>query len=405
MAENREVKRLLSRLGDAYWPIPAVCVAASAALAFGLVHLDEGLQRGGLRFAFTGGPDSARSLLSTIASSMLTLTALVFSITIVVLQLASSQFSPRALRGFLRDRQNQLALGVFLGTFVYALVALREVRGQDGLVGRFIPGVTITVAFALVLLSVALFVQYIHHIAQSIRAVTIIGRIADETRDTIDRLHPNAGALEPETLPVLPGSLRQVVAEKHGVVASVDIERLVAIAADEGGTVALVPTLGDFVATGMPLLAVAGVEGRDDDLRAAIDLADERDARQDVSFGLRQLVDVAERALSPGINDPSTAVQCVDRLHDLLRRLVTRPYPSQAHRDDAGVVRIVVALPGWDDHVALALDEIRHWGSNSIQIRRRLDALVTDLLQVADETRRQPLLDRLPLWPEPLRPL
>lgn len=381
-------------MSDGYWPIPAACVTVAAGLAFALVRLDEGLQREGVSLAFTGGPESARSLLSTIASSMLTLTALVFSITIVVLQLASSQFSPRALRAFLRDRQNQLALGTFLATFVYALVALREVRGEDGVVDRFVPGVTITIAFALVIVSIGLFVQYIHHIAQAIRVVTIVGRIADEARRTVERLHPAEGSLQREPPP--PGEGRVVASRGHGTVTGVDVDRLVRVATDGDGVVTVVPCVGDFVPTGAPLLRVEGLEDRDDDLRAAIALAAERDSRQDVAFGLRQLVDIAERALSPGVNDPSTAVQCIDQLHDLLRRLVDRPYPPVVHRDDAGVVRAVVRQPDWEDHVGLAFDEIAHWGSDSIQVRRRLAAMADDLLTVARGDRRQPLLSRCP---------
>jgi uncharacterized membrane protein len=395
------VNALWAKLREGYWAIPAACVVVGGALAISLVHLDHGLDREGLTVAFTGGPESARSLLSTIATAMFSLTALVFSITIVVLQLASSQFSPRALRTFLRDRQNQLALGVFLGTFVYALVALRAVRGRDGLVDRFIPGITVTVAFLLVLVAVALFVQYIHHIAQSIRVVTIIDKIAGETRSAIDRVHPDSGPLEPDPPPSVVGA-RQVAAEGPGTVAAADVDRLVRIAAEEGGMVELVPCVGDFVATGMPLFDVVGVDGRDGDLRAAVDLAVERDVRQDVAFGLRQLVDIAERALSPGVNDPSTAVQCLDQVHDLLRRLVARPYPSSTYHDDAGEPRAVVTSPAWSDHVALALDEIRHWGSRSPQVRQRMQAMVDDLIEIAAPERRGPLLARLPLWNEPL---
>jgi uncharacterized membrane protein len=394
--------RIRDRLSDAYWPIPALCALVAAGLSLALVRLDEELQREGLSFAFTGGPDSARALLSTIATSMLSLTALVFSITIVVLQLASTQFSPRALRTFLRDRQNQFALGMFLATFVYALVGLREVRGQDGFVDRFVPGVTITVAFGLVLVSVALFIQYIHHIAQSIRVVTIIRRIADEATETIGRLHPERGPLAVEPTPSLPPTARQVAADEPGIVASVDVARLVRMATEEEGTVALVPRVGDFVATGMPLFEVVGLDRREAELRAAVDLSAERSAHQDVAFGLRQLVDIAGRALSPGVNDPSTAVQCLDAIHDLLRRLVSRPYPPQAHRDDSGALRAVFPSPGWADHVALGLDEIHQWGAGSLQVRRRLQALVDDLVDVATDERRGPLLARIPLWPDPL---
>ncbi len=183
-----------TKLTAPYWVIPAVCVVGAGGLAALLIEVDKRLERERLTVAFTGGPESARSLLGAIAAPMLTLTALVFSITVVVLQLASTQFSPRVLRTFLQDRQNQLSLGVFAATFVYALVALRAVRGQDGLVDRFVPGITIAVAFGLVLVSVALFIAYIHRITQSIRVSNIIDRISTETQSAIDRVSARAVA-------------------------------------------------------------------------------------------------------------------------------------------------------------------------------------------------------------------
>lgn len=397
------MRRILDRLAGAYWPIPAACVILAVGLALALGQLDHQLDRDGSGLAFTGGPDSARTLLSTIATSMLTLTALVFSITIVVLQLTSTQFSPRALRTFLRDHQNQLTLGVFLATFVYSLTALREVRGEDGLTDRFVPGITITVAFVLVLASVGLFVQYINHIAQSIRVVAIIEKIAVETRGTIERVHPHQEAKDVPD-PSFPPPTRLLVAEDAGVVASVETHHLVALASRAGAVVRLVPCIGDFVACGMPLLEISGGDGLDDgEVRATVELSRERNARQDVAFGLRQLVDIAERALSPGVNDPSTAVQCLDQIHDLLRRLVRRPYPPCGHQDDDGVVRVVVPMPSWEAHVALAVDELRVWGSGSLQVRGRMKAMFDDLLSVAQGNRRRPLVERLPLWDEPLR--
>jgi uncharacterized membrane protein len=395
-------------LADGYWPIPALCVVVAAGLSIGLLQVDESLQRGGTRFAFTGGPESARSLLSTIATSTLSLTALVFSITILVLQLASSQFSPRALRSFLRDRESQLTLGVFLATFVFSLIALRAVRGREGLVDRFVPGVTISVAFLLVVLSVGFFVRYIHHIAQSIRVTTLIERIGEETRQTIARLHrPDADA--GQRLPELDDRGRVVAAEVHGSVVHVDVERLVAMARALNGVIAVVPRVGGFVAAGQPVLRVVtatAIENgvRDEDLRVAVRLEPERSAEQDVGFGLRQLVDIAERALSPGTNDPSTAVQCLDQLHDLLRHLGTSAYPSAVRCDDDGEVRVIVHFGTWEEHVALALDELRLWGRSSLQVRRRMEALVVDLLGVVEGARRQPLIERVPLWIHPLEP-
>ena len=389
--------RLRARLDDAFWVVPAACVVSAGALALLLIQLDEGLQREGGGIFFAGGPDSARSLLGAISSSMLTLTALVFSITLVVLQLASSQFSPRVLRTFLHDRRIQLTLGVFTATFVYALVVLREVRGDEGLLGSFVPGIAISVAFALTIVSVALLVAYIHHITQSIRVVNIIAKIASETAETIEREHD----LEAEQAP-LPDERhapsRVLPARRAGVVVMVQEDRLVALARRGDARLRLVPQVGEFVPCGAPLVEVRGGEGLDDGaVHDAVLLDDERSLRQDVAFGFRQLVDVGEKALSPGINDPTTAVQCLDQIHDLLRRLSGRPYPSGAHLDGDGQLRLQVPSASWDDHVALALDEVRHWGAGSLQVQRRIRSLLADLLEVAPAVRRGPLVRQLEL--------
>ncbi len=389
-------ERLRERVVDAFWLLPALCVGAAIVLALGLVRLDEGLQRDGGGIAFTGGPSSARDLLSAIASSTLTLTGLVFSVTLVVLQLTSSQFSPRVLRGFLHDRRNQLTLGVFTATFVYALVVLRAVRGEEGLTGRFVPGIAVSVAFALALLSVAVLVAHIHHITQSIRVVDIIGRITEETEAAIQREYPHD--LEPLPLPAEPAGVhRMLPASAVGVVTVVERDRLVRLAERSGTQLRLVPRVGDFVPRGAPLLAAWGGELDDDEARRAVLLERERSVRQDVAFGFRQLVDIAERALSPGVNDPTTAVQCLDQAHHLLRQLAGRPYPSGVHVDGRGEVRLIIPSPTWADHVALALDEVRHWGAASLQVHRRIRALVLDLFEVVAAERRPPLERQLAL--------
>jgi uncharacterized membrane protein len=394
------------RLRDGYWLIPAVCLVAAGVLAFVLVRVDDSLQRRGAALAFTGGPDSARSVLGTISTSMLSLTALVFSITMVVLQLASTQFSPRALPTFLRDRQSQLTLGVFLGTFGYSLLALREVRGTDALTEPFVPGVTIAVAFLLVLVSIVFFVAYIHHIATSIQVATILQRIEAEALRSMKRDRDAAGAGdEPaaEPLPPETGDGRTVISDRAGTFAGVDVHQLVGLARDQDAVVRLLPRPGDFVARGAPLLVVAGDPAADNEAwRGAVRLVRRRDDHSDVTLALRQLVDIAERALSPGVNDPSTAVQCLDRLHDVLRRLAEHPYPREVHCDGDGRPRLVTPQVRWDDHVGMVLDELRLWGAGSLQVRERLQRMVDDLLTVTPPERQGPLRARLPLFRQPL---
>ena len=176
------------RLRAGFWAVPSACVVLAALLALALVALDRRLQAE-LAFTFGAGPDGAREVLGAITTAMITFTGLVFSITLVVLQLTSSQFSPRVLRTFLRDRQTQYALGVFTATFVYAVMVLRTVDSSDG--ARFVPAVATTVGVLLLLVSVGVFVGYIHHVATAIQVSSLIRAVGDETRATIERRMPD----------------------------------------------------------------------------------------------------------------------------------------------------------------------------------------------------------------------
>lgn len=390
-------------LREGYWVIPALCIVAAGALASALVRVDMSLQENGVFLVFAGGPESARSLLSTISTSMLSLAALTFSITMVVLQLASSQYSPRAIPTFLRDRQNQLTLGVFLATYVYALLALREIRGAEAPVGQFVPGLSIGVAFALVLIAIGFFVAYIHHIARSIQIATILQRIDDECRRAMKRDYTDRTSDVQQASAPAESTSRVIAATHAGALAGVDTARLLDMAVDRQVLVRVLIRPGDFVPTGAPLLAVEG-GGPDGDTAwsDAVTLVSRREEYTDVTLGLRQLVDIAERSLSPGVNDPSTATRCLDHLHDLLRTLATAGYPPEEHFDDQWHLRVVAPQVQWPDHVALVLDEIRLWGSGSLQVREKLQRMVDDLLTVVPPERRAPLVERLPLFSEPL---
>jgi uncharacterized membrane protein len=391
------------RLRTSYWFLPLVLTGGASLLALALIEVDRRLDRSEADFVFTGGADSAREVLSTIASTVLTFTGLVFTITVVVLQLASSQFSPRVLRTFLRDRASQAVLGVFIATFAYALIALRAVRGEDGdLVDAFVPGVTVNVAFLLVALSLGTFVYFIHHVAQSIRVVNVIAAIADETRRAVARIHPaEPDAAVPPRRPAVPG--RTVHAASSGVVAGIDVDGLLDAGKRSGCDVTVVPLVGSFVPEGAPLLVLSQPtdsdreEVDDDVVRRAVLLSRERTLHQDVAFGVRQLVDVAERALSPGVNDPSTAVQCLDQLHVILRLLGTRPWPPDTWSADESDVVVQIRRPQWDGYVALALDEIRHWGADSLQVQRRIESMLRDLLTAVRPDRQEVLHHQLAL--------
>ncbi|OJH39977.1 hypothetical protein BON30_12930 [Cystobacter ferrugineus] len=351
-------------------------------------------------YLFYGQADSARELLSTIASSLMTFTGVVFSITILVLQIASSQFSPRVLRTFLEDRFTRFSMGMFVGSFTYAMVLLPEVREPTDQHPAFVPALSIFLAFVLVLLSVGVFVRYIHHMAHSIRAVHVIHRVADETRHSLARMYPEQARepVAPVTVPRTPPDQEFPHDRPPGVVMAIEEAELLALACDRDVIIALVPMVGDFLPRGAPLFKVWG-QGRLslDELRDCVVVGEERTPYQDPAFGFRQLVDVAERALSPAINDPTTAVQALDQLHDLLRSLATRPFPAHLRVDTSGRLRLILPRPDWEGLVRLGLDEIREYGESSIQVARRLRAVLGDLLSVAPADRQAVLQEQLSL--------
>jgi uncharacterized membrane protein len=388
---RREHLRHWLRTG--FWFAPLVCVLSAMVLSTALTILDD--QTGGDTprwLVFRGSASAAQSVLSTIAGSTLTFTGAVFSITIVALQLASSQYSPRVLQGFLRDRGSQWSLGIFLATFTFALMTLRAVHPDPVGDQVAVPGLSVSMALLLVLVSLGAFVYLVHHLATSIRSVSIVDRIAGDTRRTLRQLYPTtpdplAGAPRPT------GEPDQVVTFERGpgVLLAVDEDDLVELAQAADVHLVLRPRIGDYLPSGVWVFAVHG--GRIDPAAALrhVLVGPERTHLQDLGFGFRQLVDIAERALSPAVNDPTTAVQCIDRIHDLLRRVVLLPEPSGHHVDDRGVIRLSIEHATWDNLVHLACDEIRIYGGGSLQVQRRLRAMLADLERIAPAERAEPL--------------
>lgn len=373
--------RIWDRARSTFWLVPTVCVLAAVGLALGLVAVDGRIGQGAASFLFPGPPEGARSFLGAIISAMISFTGLVFSITIVVLVLTSGQFSPRVLRRFLRDRTIQWALGVFVATFTYAMTVVRAVRGTDN-TGAFVPRLAVTTAFLLVLLSVGVFIHYIHHIATVIRVASIINSIGAESRDLLERRWPEHSEPRPSEPPLPPPEVI-VAAPRPGVVVSVNEAAIVRRASQEDRTVTLLARVGDYVPKGAPLFGVGGGDRNLDWLSALVALDEERTMEQDLAFGFRQLVDIAEKALSPGVNDPTTACQAIDVMHDLLRRLATRRLSAGLHTDDQGRVRLVVPQYDFADYLQVALIEVWFYGSESTQVPERIATLLHDLQAAA----------------------
>lgn len=379
---------MLDHVRTSLWFVPVMCVLVGVGVSFGTIAIDRAFDFELIPPSFTGGPDAALAILSTVAASMVSLTALVLTVTMVVVQLAMGQFSPRIVQRILQDKPSQMAIGIFVATFAHAMLAMREVRFEKG---GSVPGVAIVVAFVLVLVSIMVLVLYVHHIGRSLRVSALIELVGTDTRELLEDLYPDHGD-EPE-----PGSGRVVAAPRSGVINHVGHESLVEIARDADCTLELVAALGEFVPAGAPLVIVHGDPSDldDDEVTGAVVLGLERTLDQDVAYGLRLLVDIAERSLadSPFL-DPTTAVQAIDRLHDCLRQLARRPFPDGTHRDDDGDVRLVVPSMDWEAYVRLAFEEIRLAGAGSPQVSRRLRAALEDLKTVAlpervDELDRQ----------------
>lgn len=386
-AQLREVVR------NGLWVIPSAFIVGAVVLALVLHRIDRGLDPDQLELLFDGDAGSAQSLLSTIAGTVMTFTSLVISVTLVALQLASQQFSPRVLRTFFRDTGTKVALGLFVGTFVYNLTVLRQIEPTADAV---VPRLSITVAFVLVLVSLGTFVWFVDHVVHAIRIVSIVDAVAAETRAAIREVHVPGERAAPDEIPDRPADLVLCSERAPGAITTVDEDDLVALAARHRCVLRFVPRVGQYVPSGAPLVEVWSDDGDVPAISAShvlphVGLHRERTMTQDAAFGFRQLVDIAEKALSPAVNDPTTAVQVLDRIHDLLRRVALAPEPSGYHRDEHGRLRLVLPVARWDSLVGLACDEIRYYGAGSHQVQRKMRAMLDDLTALVDESRRQPL--------------
>ncbi len=378
---------LIERVGSSLWLAPALALFLSLAAAALLQRIDEAVPLPLLHEAVTDNPETARSVLGVVATGMMSFMGLVFSITMVVLQLAASQYSPRIIRTFLRDWRTKGTLSLFVGTFAFSLLVLRTVD-SDG--RHVVPALGIAVTFVLVFASLLAFVAYLHHMAQAVRVSYVMRRIAEEAVAVIERL-PRTPSFDEDDL-WESWEVGQVVAwhGEPGVLTHVAEPRLVAFAAKHDVILRMRFSIGDFVPTGSLLFEVRG--GREEvsgaRLCTLVSLGLERTPQQDIAAPMRQLVDVALRALSPSVNDPTTAVQALDALHDLLRRLTSRSLPSPVLRDERGHIRVVIPRMTWQGYLRLAITEIRLASGSKVQVSRRILCLLDDLWELASPDRR-----------------
>jgi len=355
---------------------------------------------------FGAGAEGARGMLSTIAGSMMTVVGVTFSMTLVTLALASTQYTSRILRNFMGDRVMQVVLGIFTGIFTYCLIVLRTIRSVDE--GGFIPSLAVSFAVVLAIGGIVALIFFIHHIADSIQASSIIASVAAETMVAVDRFFPgNLGNAPPEdaedqpplTLPER--NWQAVPVNGNGYIQSVDNATLLRLAREQKTIVRMERGIGEFVVNGIPLasLALEGPLAKETvaDLQAAYSIDRHRTVEQDCAFGIRQLVDMALRALSPGINDTTTAVMCVDYLTAILGRLASRSIPSP-HRYEEGELRVITFEQTFAGLVAKSFDQIRGSAAGNLGVMLRMLGALQTIASLTTSPNRRRVLDDQAQW-------
>ncbi|MCZ7563462.1 MAG: DUF2254 domain-containing protein [Burkholderiales bacterium] len=392
------------QLRASYWFVPGLLSIGAAALAAALIWTDAaGPARGaaGLqRFDLTG-PEGARALLSTIAGSAITVAGLVFSITMVVLNTASSQFGPRLMRNFMQHNGTQVVMGLFVGTFVYCLLALAAVRSEAG--AAFVPQTAVAGGVVLGITAFALLIYFIHHVSRFVQAAHVIDDVAGNLEESVCASFPERAPGARRAAPDdeleagrAPGKAQRdelaIEAPRSGYVQAIDVAGLVEVARERDLLIRLAHRPGQFLIAGRPLAWVSPATAVDAALAArvagALVTGRERTSTQDPEFAVHQLVEVALRALSPGINDPYTALNCIDRLASALALLAKRALPSRYSRDASGRVRLVCVPLTYGGMVDAAFDQIRQAARGTPAVLFRL---LEAIASIADGDLPEPL--------------
>lgn len=377
-----------NRVRSSFWFIPVVMSCWAVALAYVTIALDDPVTewfRISWGWTFTVGAEGASSLLGTVAGSMITIAGVVFSMTLVALSLVSSQLGPRVLRNFMRDTTTQVVLGTFVATFLYCLLILRTIRRAEEV--AFVPHLSVTLGVLFAVASVGVLIFFIHHVAFSIQANEIVARVGTELLEGIDRLYPKQ--IERETLKVsmeLPDAgfldtfeqeACPVVATGDGYIQFIDKDALIALAKQEDAVIRLEQRPGHYVVAARPLVLVwPGNRVADQQFTHRVNLAfalgHVRTPSQDIEFAVDQLVEIAVRALSPGLNDPFTAIVCVDYLGSALCRLIQRDTPSPYCHDGQNQLRVIAPAVTFPAVTDAAFNQIRQYGRSSAAVTIRL---------------------------------
>jgi uncharacterized membrane protein len=337
-----------------------------------------------LLFPSHDDPQVAQVILSTIASSMMTVVSIVFAILLMTITLTSTQFSPRVIISFVQDRVTQQTLGIFVGTFAYCLSALPAARSTPH---PFSPVLTVCGAMLLALACVVWLLFFIHHISQAVSVNHLVDRIARETETVIDVTMPRLrqdGERAPVTAPPEPTEREATVpCAESGYIRFIDVERLAVVARSYNVAVRVLRRVGHFVPQGVPLMSVTKGERitpvMSAELSSAFDFGPTRTLEQDVEFGILQIVDIALKAISPAVNDPSTAIGCIDQLSRILIRHASREPADSVLFDPPGVARVVIIWPSFERLVEAAFEQIRLYSTGDVAVSLRLLRALRDV--------------------------
>jgi uncharacterized membrane protein len=403
-----KLSKLWDSLHSSYWFLPTIILVIAIALAFTVLTLDRAGYYGPIEkwgWIYTGGSEGARAVLSAIAGSMITVATTTFSITIVALQLASSNFGPRLLRNFMQDTGNQIVLGTFIGTFAYCLLVLRTIRGDGDDYSLFVPQLSVTIGIIFALVSIGVLIYFIHHASTIIQVSTVISDVSTELDRAIDRLFPEKLGLSPSKfnnqvaqIPIdFNSQACPIKASGSGYLQTIDDDKLLQIASQHELLFHLKYRPGKFVVDGSELVLVYPRTRVNRKLIKQINdtfiLGKERTEQQDIEFPISQLVEIALRAISPGINDPFTAIRCIDRLNDGLCRLAQRDFPSPYRYDDDGNLRVIAEPFTFAGLIDVAFNQLRQYGKSDVAVTiRLLEAIATIANYVHNQQGREVLL-------------
>ncbi|MEB3178286.1 MAG: DUF2254 domain-containing protein [Nostocaceae cyanobacterium] len=404
--KNVKLSKFWDSLQSSYWFIPAVTAVVAIILAFVMLTLDRSGNNINWWWIYTGGPDGARGILSAVASSMISVAATAFSITIVALQLAASNFGPRLLRNFMQDIGNQVVLGTFIGTFIYSLLVLRTIHGDGDGYNEFVPQLSVTVGIILAIMSIAVLIYFIHHASTIIQASHVIQAVSDDLDKAIDRLFPEkigySQLQQPQQIGEINANIEAesspIKANDNGYLQVIDAEELMKIAEKYNLILRLETRPGKFVVKGSNLLMLFPGKKVNSKITKEINdafiLGKERTEYQDVEFPINQLVEIALRAMSPAVNDPFTAIRCIDRLSAGLSRLIQREFPSPYRYDKNHNLRVIAEPVKFEKLVDRAFNQIRQYAQSDAAVTIRLLEAISTIVTYTNNPKYQAVLCR-----------